>query len=48
VVRAADVQASSGPSCLVVEVGSARIVVEPEFDPKLLRAVVVALSEVES
>jgi len=32
---------------LVVQVGSARIIVEPSFDPELLRAVVHALSEDE-
>jgi hypothetical protein len=47
VVRS-DVRESARPSCLAIEVGAARIVVEAEFDAKLLRAVVVALSEVES
>jgi hypothetical protein len=47
VVRS-DVHESARPSCLAIEVGAARIVVEAEFDAKLLRAVVVALSEVES
>ncbi len=48
VVRSADVVEPDHPSSLAIEVGAVRIVVEPRFDPKLLRAVVVALSEVDS
>jgi hypothetical protein len=33
---------------VAIEVGAARIVVEPNFDPTVLRAVVTALSEFES
>ncbi len=35
-------------SGVTIAVGAARILVEPEFDPALLRDVVAALSEVES
>lgn len=48
VVRSEDVRESARASSLAIDVGAARIVVESEFDPKLLRAVVAALSEVES
>lgn len=48
VVRSADADEPARFSCLAIEVGAARIVVEAEFDAKLLRAVVDALSEVES
>ena len=33
---------------VAIEVGAARVVVEAEFDPSLLRAVVAALSEMET
>ena len=36
------------PGGVSIEVGAARIVVESEFEPALLRAIVRALSEVES